>query len=151
MLGAAPDGSPVYLGTLRNDLAYPAGEALKVEGADGAANSRDLHLALPPSGFDAGGHVIPPLQEYAEAARQSAQESNVPFIDLNTMSKTLYEAPGPEGSKAAFAGPAPGRLDNPHHDNYGSHELAAAFAVPRSPHRTSRRPLGDDAHKEVRQ
>jgi lysophospholipase L1-like esterase len=80
-------------------------------------------------GFDADGHVIPSLQEYAEAARQSAQELNVPFIDLNTMSKTLYEALGPEGSQAAFAQPAPGRLDNTHHDNYGSYELAKAVVL----------------------
>ena len=52
MLGVAPDGGPVYLGTLRNNLAYPAGAALKVEGADSAANSWDLHLALKPSDFD---------------------------------------------------------------------------------------------------
>jgi len=80
-------------------------------------------------GFDAAGHVIPSLKEYAEAARQSAQELNVPFIDLNTMSRTFYEALGPEGSKAAFAEPAPGRLDNTHHDSYGSYELAKAVVL----------------------
>ncbi|MBW8902204.1 MAG: right-handed parallel beta-helix repeat-containing protein, partial [Massilia sp.] len=52
MLGVAPDGSPVYLGNLRNNLAYPAGTKLKVEGADSTANSWDLHLALHPSDFD---------------------------------------------------------------------------------------------------
>jgi hypothetical protein len=76
-----------------------------------------------------GGHAIPSLQEYSEAARQSAQESNVPFIDLNTMSTTLYEAPGPQGSKAAFAQPAPGR--------------------PAGPHSTAPRPLGDEGDKEA--
>ncbi|MCS0583178.1 rhamnogalacturonan acetylesterase [Massilia pinisoli] len=80
-------------------------------------------------GFDADGHVIPSLQDYAEAARQSARELRVPFIDLNAMSKTLYEALGPEGSKAAFAEPAPGRLDNTHHDDYGSYELAKAVVL----------------------
>jgi lysophospholipase L1-like esterase len=80
-------------------------------------------------GFDADGRVIPSLKDYAEAARQSAQELNVPFIDLNTMSKTFYEALGPEGSKAAFAEPAPGRLDNTHHDSYGSYELAKAVVL----------------------
>jgi lysophospholipase L1-like esterase len=80
-------------------------------------------------GFDADGHVIPSLKDYADAARQSAQELHVPFIDLNTMSKTLYEALGPDGSKAAFAEPAPGRLDNTHHDNYGSYELAKAVVL----------------------
>ncbi|MFL6635502.1 MAG: rhamnogalacturonan acetylesterase [Massilia sp.] len=80
-------------------------------------------------GFDTDGRVIPSLKDYAEAARQSARELNVPFIDLNTMSKTFYEALGPEGSKAAFAEPAPGRLDNTHHDSYGSYELAKAVVL----------------------
>ena len=52
MLGVAPDGGPVYLGTLRNNLAYPAGAPLKVAGADSAANSWDLHLALSAADFD---------------------------------------------------------------------------------------------------
>jgi lysophospholipase L1-like esterase len=75
-------------------------------------------------GFDENGKVIPSLIEYAEAARQAAQELGVPFIDLNTMSKAFYEALGPEGSKLAFAEPTPGHLDNTHHDSYGSYELA---------------------------
>jgi lysophospholipase L1-like esterase len=75
-------------------------------------------------GFDDNGRVIPSLIEYAEAARQAAQELNVPFIDLNTMSKDFYSALGPEGSKLAFAEPTPGHLDNTHHDSYGSYELA---------------------------
>jgi hypothetical protein len=75
-------------------------------------------------GFDERGRVIPSLIEYAQAARQAAQESNVPFVDLNMMSKTFYEALGPDGSKLAFAEPAPGQLDNTHHDSYGSYELA---------------------------
>ena len=75
-------------------------------------------------GFDDKGKVIPSLIEYADAARQAAQELDVPFIDLNTMSKAFYEALGPEGSKLAFAEPTPGHLDNTHHDSYGSYELA---------------------------
>ena len=74
--------------------------------------------------FDAGGKVVPSLADYADAARQSAQELKVPFIDLNAMSKVFYEALGPEGSKAAFASPAPGKIDNTHHNPYGSYELA---------------------------
>ena len=80
-------------------------------------------------GFDDNGKVIPSLIEYAEAARQAAQELNVPFIDLNTMSKTFYEALGPEGSKLAFAEPTPGHLDNTHHDSYGSYELAKMIVL----------------------
>jgi hypothetical protein len=51
--------------------------------------------------------------------RQLAKELNVPLIDLNAMSKPLYEAWGVEPSKRAFA-----PNDNTHHDNYGSYELA---------------------------
>lgn len=75
-------------------------------------------------GFDDHGKVIPSLAEYAEAARQAAQELGVPFIDLNAKSKVLYEALGPEQSKLAFAEPQPGHIDNTHHDSYGSYELA---------------------------
>jgi lysophospholipase L1-like esterase len=81
-------------------------------------------------GFDAQGHVRPSLIEYAQAAQQAAQELGVPFIDLNTMSKQFYEALGPEQSKVAFAlPPKTGILDNTHHDNYGSYELAKAIVT----------------------
>jgi lysophospholipase L1-like esterase len=79
--------------------------------------------------FDEHGRLTPTLADYAEAARQSAQELGVPFIDLNTMSKTMYEALGIEGSKAAFALPEPGKLDNTHHNNYGSYQLAKAVLL----------------------
>jgi hypothetical protein len=49
--------------------------------------------------------------------RQVALEENVALIDLNAMSKLFYEALGPENSKRAF-------VDNTHHNNYGSYELA---------------------------
>ena len=76
--------------------------------------------------FDADGKIVPSLIDYANAARQSAQELGVPFIDLNAMSKPFYEALGPELSKKAFAEPDPGRIDNTHHNSYGSYELAQA-------------------------
>lgn len=79
--------------------------------------------------FDDAGKLKPSLLEYAEAARQSAKELGVPFIDLNTMSQTLYAALGVEGSKAAFASPAPGKLDNTHHNSYGSYLLAKAIGL----------------------
>lgn len=52
MLGVAPDGAAVYLGTLRNNVAYPSGARLKVAGADSASNSWDLNLDLGPRDFD---------------------------------------------------------------------------------------------------
>lgn len=76
--------------------------------------------------FDAQGKIFPSLIDYADAARQVAQELGVAFIDLNAMSKPFYEALGPEKSKFAFAEPTPGNTDNTHHNNYGSYQLARA-------------------------
>jgi len=74
--------------------------------------------------FAENGRIRPTLADYATAARQVAQELNVAFIDLNAMSLPFYEALGPEQSKLAFARPAPDKVDNTHHDNYGAYELA---------------------------
>ena len=74
-------------------------------------------------GFDDEGKVRPSLIEYAAATRQSARELALPFIDLNALSKPLYEALGREGSARAFAAPD-GKVDNTHHNNYGSYQLA---------------------------
>ena len=79
--------------------------------------------------FDENGKVRPSLIDYADAARQAAQELGVAFIDLNAMSKPFYEALGPEKSKLAFAEPTPGHVDNTHHNNYGAYELAKAIVV----------------------
>jgi lysophospholipase L1-like esterase len=67
--------------------------------------------------FGTDGKVTNNLGDYPEAVRQVAKEENVPLIDLNAMSKPFYEALGVERSKRAF-------VDNTHHNNYGSYELA---------------------------
>lgn len=72
------------------------------------------------------------LGDYPSAARKVAQELNVPFIDLNGMTKTLYETLGTENSKKAFViYPAnsfpdqPNALnDNTHFNSYGAYQLA---------------------------
>jgi lysophospholipase L1-like esterase len=69
--------------------------------------------------FNSAGKITNSHGDYPEAVRQVAREDSVPLIDLNAMSKALYEAWGPELSKRAFA-----PNDNTHHDNYGSYELA---------------------------
>jgi hypothetical protein len=74
-------------------------------------------------GFDEQGRARSSLSEYAEAARHAARNLDVAFIDLNAMSKVLYEALGPEKSARAFAAPG-GNVDNTHHNNYGSYELS---------------------------
>jgi hypothetical protein len=53
--------------------------------------------------------------------RKTSREENFALIDLNAMSKALYEALGVEKAPLAFAGN--GR-DATHHNNYGSYELA---------------------------
>ncbi|MEO6313672.1 MAG: rhamnogalacturonan acetylesterase [Chitinophagaceae bacterium] len=83
--------------------------------------------------FDADGHIINTLMDYPEAMRQTAKEENVPLIDLNSMSKVLYEAWGEENSTKAFVHyPAntfpnqPAALkDNTHFNPYGAYQLAA--------------------------
>src|SRR6185437_3907001 len=67
--------------------------------------------------FGDDGKIANSLGDYPEAVRQAAREEDVPLIDLNAMSKPFYEALGPEGSRKAF-------VDNTHHNNYGSYELA---------------------------
>ena len=82
--------------------------------------------------FDADGKAINTLGDYPEAARQLAQKNHVPLIDLNAMSKVLYEAWGPEQSVKAFvhykagtfAGQTADLADNTHFNAYGGYELA---------------------------
>lgn len=82
--------------------------------------------------FDAEGHIQETLGEYPQAMRDTSQEQHVALIDLNRMSKTLYEALGPEGTLKAFVHyPAntfpnqPEELkDNTHFNSYGAYELA---------------------------
>lgn len=86
--------------------------------------------------FDSSGVVINTLGDYPEAMRQVAAEENVPLIDLNEMSKSLYEAWGPEGSQKAFVHYAPNTFpgqttelkDNTHFNTYGAYELARCVA-----------------------
>ncbi len=82
--------------------------------------------------FGDDGTIINSLLDYPDAAKKVAEELNVPFIDLNTMTKTLYEAMGPENSKKAFviypANSFPGEPnalnDNTHFNSYGAYQLA---------------------------
>jgi len=82
--------------------------------------------------FDSTGHIINTLSDYPEAMRQTAKEENVALIDLNAMSKILYEAWGDERSIKAFvhypANTFPWQdkelKDNTHFNPYGAYELA---------------------------
>ncbi len=82
--------------------------------------------------FDSSGHIINTLLEYPEAMRQTGAEENVTVLDLNAMSKTMYEAWGPVNSVKAFvhypANTYPGQekelKDDTHFNPYGAYELA---------------------------
>ncbi len=82
--------------------------------------------------FDPAGHAINTLGDYPDAMRAVAKEKNVALIDLNNMSKILYEAWGPEASKKAFcqypANTFPNQKeelkDNTHFNNYGAYHIA---------------------------
>lgn len=82
--------------------------------------------------FDAEGKVVNTLGEYPDAARKLASEEHVALIDLNAMSKILYEAWGPQESVKAFvhypANTFPNQpkalADNTHFNSYGGYELA---------------------------
>ncbi len=72
------------------------------------------------------------LGDYPEVTRQTAKEENVPLIDLNAMSKTMYEAWGPVESIKAFvyfeANAYPGRTqavkDDTHFSPFGAYQIA---------------------------
>jgi len=82
--------------------------------------------------FDENGKIVNTLEEYPAAMRQLATEENIPLVDLNAMSKLLYESLGVEGSKEAFvhypANTFPNQdkalADNTHFNAYGAYELA---------------------------
>ena len=82
--------------------------------------------------FDADGHIVETLGPYPQAARDVAAATNAALIDLNAMSKTMFEAMGKEGADHAFmkfkAGSYPGVdrdiSDTTHFNNYGAYELA---------------------------
>lgn len=97
-------------------------------------------------GFDATGKVVPSLADYARASRETAAAEGVAFIDLNAMSKPFYEALGPEKSAQAFAAPG-GKVDNTHHNNYGSYELARCIAAGI---REAKLPLAGELFREFR-
>jgi lysophospholipase L1-like esterase len=72
-----------------------------------------------------GNVIINSLGEYPDRVRETAKLEGVALIDLNAMSKTLYESFGPTGSIALFehAGGS-AKFDATHHSPFGAYELA---------------------------
>ena len=82
--------------------------------------------------FDDKGVITNSLGDYPDAMRKVAKDEQVPLIDLNAMTKILYETMGPEKSVRAFvhypAGTYPGQdkelKDDTHFNAYGAYEIA---------------------------
>jgi lysophospholipase L1-like esterase len=82
--------------------------------------------------FDEKGHNQNTHGEFPDAMRWLANKENIPLIDLNKLTKVLYEALGEEKSKKAFvhypANTFPGQTaelaDNTHFSTYGAYQVA---------------------------
>jgi lysophospholipase L1-like esterase len=82
--------------------------------------------------FDDAGKITNSLSGYPDATREVAAQQKVALIDLNAMSKTLFDTMGPEGTLKAFmhypANSFPGQTaaisDDTHFNSYGAYELA---------------------------
>ncbi|MCQ9636638.1 rhamnogalacturonan acetylesterase [Chryseobacterium sp. WG23] len=82
--------------------------------------------------FDENNKIVNTLDDFPDAMREIAKEENIFLIDLNVMSKTLFEAMGPGNSKKAFvyypANSYPNQpdalADDTHFNTYGAYELA---------------------------
>jgi len=96
---------------------YTANLKMYVDGARLKGGLPVLVTSVNRKTMDSTGHITNSLKEYPDAVRKLAREENVPLIDLNAMTKTLYEAIGPKDLSKAF-------VDGTHHNAYGSYEIA---------------------------
>lgn len=112
--------------TYKKDLKYFINE-VKSKGAIPV-----LVTSMQRRSFDSTGKIRETLGDYPEAVRQTAREENVALIDLNAMSKKMYEAWGPERSIKAFvhfpantyAGQTKELKDDTHFTPFGAYEIA---------------------------
>lgn len=87
--------------------------------------------------FDTDGHVKNTLTPYPQIVRDVAVEQRVALIDLNSMSKTLYEAIGEPNSRSLFVYAAANTYpdqpeplhDDTHFNAYGAWELARCVVL----------------------
>ena len=134
-------GDYLFIQFAHNDQKPPAGITLEIYKAmlkDYVAQARAkgatavLVTSMHRRTFDAEGKITNSLLGYPGAMREVAAEEKVALIDLNAMSKTMWEAMGPELSKKAFMHYAAGSFpqqdkaidDDTHFNSYGAYELA---------------------------
>ena len=115
MKSKAPDAAQTYKATLKKWI----GEVKEKGATPVLITPMNRHTFK-------GNEVTNSLNEYPDMVRQAAKEENVALIDLNAMSKTMYEALGPQGSIQLFehAGNDLSKFDATHHSPYGAYELA---------------------------
>ena len=112
--------------TFKKDLKYFISEVKKKGGIPVLVTSMQRRS------FDSTGKIKETLGDYPEAVRQTSKEENVALIDLNAMSKIMYEAWGPGESIKAFvhfpANTYPGQIrelkDDTHFTPFGAYEIA---------------------------
>ncbi|SDL65447.1 Lysophospholipase L1 [Pedobacter sp. ok626] len=104
------------------------------------ARKRGIHPVLVTSmlrrNFDDQGKIVNTLGDYPEAMRRCGKEMGVTVIDLNAMSRVLYETWGPKESLKAFVhypantfpGVARELKDDTHFNPYGAYMLARCVA-----------------------
>ncbi len=112
---------------MKNTTAAAYGSLLKSWVAQVQAKGGIPVLITPMNRHTFQGDVVTnSLKDFPDAVRTLAAEQKVALIDLNAMSKTLYEALGPQGSINLFehVGSDLSKFDATHHCNYGAYELA---------------------------
>jgi lysophospholipase L1-like esterase len=93
-------------------------EAVKAKGATPV-------IVTPMNRYSFSGDTITQsLKDYPDKAREAAKEENIALIDLNAMSKTLYETAGPAKAIMIFEHTSPTQFDHTHHSPYGAYQLA---------------------------
>jgi lysophospholipase L1-like esterase len=113
MKSKSPDASESYKAGLKKWA-----EAVKAKGATPV-------IITPMNRYSFDGDTITnSLRDYPDKAREAAKEEDIAVIDLNAMSKTLYETAGPEKAIMLFEHTSPTKFDHTHHSPYGAYELA---------------------------
>jgi lysophospholipase L1-like esterase len=87
--------------------------------------------------WDDTGHIRDSLEPYPQISREVATATGAALIDLNQMSRIMFEAMGKEGADHAFmkfkAGSYPGVehdiSDSTHFNNFGAYELARCIVL----------------------
>ncbi len=78
--------------------------------------------------FDTNDSLVDTHGEYTDVVRETAEEKNVPLIDLYKMSKSLFNSLGSEGTKNIFEynlkKETTGKIDNTHFNQIGAAEIA---------------------------